>query len=58
MSYQRAYLHLFNPIGAIIQLIEDCSGGDEINVPLLLKQIQSEGEEIIISNQPKNQNGR
>lgn len=41
MSYQKAYLRLFNRIGEVIELAEKANAGEKVNIPLLLKQIQN-----------------
>lgn len=50
MRYQKAYLHLFNRITDLLEQLESLDLEKElVDVPLCLKAIQAEAEEVCIA---------
>lgn len=53
MNYKDAYYHLFNRITDLTAHLENLQSlHEQMNVPLLLRQMQSESEEICTSAEP------
>lgn len=49
MNIEKAYYHIFNRISDLRELLEDQREGEVLNIPWMLRAIQSEAEDICIS---------
>lgn len=49
MNIEKAYYHIFNRISDLNNLLEDQRDGEVLNIPWILRAIQSEAEESCIS---------
>lgn len=48
MNAEQAYYHMFNRLTDLCELLETLQETEHLNIPLFIKEVQSECEEIFI----------